>query len=591
MDKKIWKKVERRVVNGVCQVTQIPLKSLSDFTEEHLHSLVVEHSIRFGSPFLIKKLGLDISDIRKIAKSGNSNDFSSFYIALGMKEQWVRLWNPIGRYDYLVLTGYGRKLILDYAKNLATKDSLSKPIEEVAANLSQSDFSKSPTIKKFMPSKYRYSASILLDFKFVGSAKELSNWPQGFLTQYSESAMEAYFDIKRELGIEGIDWKGKTCKLIEKDTVYGKKMLSQFKNSIHDMVMYFEDVEPINIVKRQGSYADYNVLREIILSSLAGFHDEKGDFRRKKIKDLPSISVTALSKNSRLSSYISAVSRTHRTSHPELMCKIFPEQKWNPFDFFVSGVPDNYWFNTSGELNVEHATSAIESVLERMYGRDQLNDYEKKIEFIGRLTQNDLNQHNLSSLASPSSLNGGGAWGWSQILTACYPEVDISQKIRTRSAIRFVDKLKRDSVISPDVDALSCCEVRSFKTGNKSYLYDDLHLELKINDKFEKVVFELQGPQHYTKKHLWYNDSIVKNDALKFSYHTNKGTRIFYVKTESLASDTYIDDLNIQGFDIKKGIAEHLDVKERATILEGNSFVASGFTALALSNDKQCSLL
>lgn len=591
MNKKTWKRVERRVVNGIFQVTKIPLKSLSDFTEEHLHSLVVEHSIRFGSPFLIKKLGLDISDIRKIAKSGNSNNFSSFYIALGMKEQWVRLWNPIGRYDYLVLTGYGRKLILDYAKNLATKGSLSKPIEEVAANLSQSDFSKSPTIKKFMPSKYLYSASILLDFKFVGSAKELRNWPQGFLTQYPESAMEAYFDIKRELGIEGIDWKGKTCKLIEKDTVYGKKMLSQFKNSIHDMVMYFEDVEPINIVKRQGSYADYKVLRAIILSSLAGFHDEKGNFRRKKIEDLPSISVTALSKNSRLSSYISAVSRTHRTSHPELMCKIFPEQKWNPFDFFVSGVPDNYWFNTSGELNVEHATSAIESVLERMYGRDQLNDYEKKIEFIGRLTQNDLNQHNLSSLASPSSLNGGGAWGWSQILTACYPEVDISQKIRTRSAIRFVDKLKRDSVISPDVDALSCCEVRSFKTGNKSYLYDDLHLELKINGKIEKVVFELQGPQHYTKKHLWYNDSIVKNDALKFSYHTNKGTRIFYVKTESLASDTYIDDLNIQGFDIKKGIAEHLDVKERATILEGNGFVASGFTALALSNDKQCSLL
>lgn len=577
LELKTREKIHHIIVTEISRISGIPLTSLTLFTEEHLHALVVTTQTAFGKNFLVDDLNLNINDIRQIAKSGLNDNYSDFYRELGLSEHWVRLWNSKFRYEYLKASGFGRKLILEYAQNLVNQEALSISKEEKAAKLVQTDYKNSQTITCFMSSKINYTAALALDFELVDSARNLHIWPQGFLVNYPEDAELAYEHIKTELDIIDNDWKSLTSRQIANSTKYGTKMLSQFKNSIYDMVMFFDEVEPQNIVNKQGHFYSKKVLKTVIEGALKEFHNEKGHLEPKKVKDLPKISLKQMSKNSKLSSYISAISRIHKTSHPHLMCELFPEMNWVPSDFTVSGVPDNFWFSEINELNVDHATAAIERMLTEMYTVEQLNDRQKKLQLVGMLTQGDFRQHHLGVLGSPNNLSGGQGWTTVRILQACYPGVDVSHKVHTKSALRFYRALEAENIVPHIDDPLSLMEKRLKKAENL-YLFDDLHLELKVNGSVEKVVFELQGSQHYKTSSKFYSSSIVENDAFKFVHHQLKGTRIFYVKSELLPKAVWKKELQSQGFNIEEGIANSMTILERAQCVEKLGLVHKGFT-------------
>ncbi|ENM6580643.1 hypothetical protein AB8I92_001006 [Vibrio alginolyticus] len=558
--------IEERLRLQIELKSGIPLTSLTEFDEDHLFALIENKATTLSKIF--NESGASRSRARSIVGTGARDHFQKFFIYFGVPEHFVRLLNHNKRYEYLVSSGYGRTLIIDYASRLLEGKEANQTALELAGKLTQLQLKKDNLIKHLLGGHLGKTSALRIDLGLIEGNLSQPTWPQGFLKKCPTAARNAFEQTKAELSVTDLNWKKLTSNCIRENTTYGARLLDKFDNSIHKMVEYFESQSPRNIVKHQNALKAPRVLKEMVINALEAID--------KQVIDLPNVSVRKLSESKKLGSYLSALSRLHCKSHPEMMCALFPEQNWHPHDFKISGVPNKYWIDDAGNLNVEAATDAIEFVLKQCFHPNDIDTPEKKLEQLGRLSQVDMNFHGFSVLASPSALANGENWTWPLILKACFPEVVVT-RTRIKSAITFIQRLKQHGLIPPDLEPLMYVENRGLKTGVRSYLFDDVHLPIDVNGIKQNIVFELQGPQHANKSHLNFTNSVLENDVKKFLYHCRNKQPIYYVTSDALYKNAYFTELKSQGLDIEKEVMDERDVLLRAKQLEEGCFVAEGF--------------
>ncbi|EDL53707.1 hypothetical protein VSAK1_26065 [Vibrio mediterranei AK1] len=547
--------------------TGIQLTSLSSFDERHLVALIGKGSVSLKKIF--ERSGASISHARTIVGTGQSNHFQSFFIHFGLSEHFVRLLNSKNRYEYLVTSGYGKKIIVDYAERLIDTGAYNKKPLDLARELTQAQLKKDKVIKTLFGGKLGQTCSLRIDLGLAENNLSQPTWPQDFLQKHAIDAREAYQQTKDELSIEGLDWSWYTAKDIRAKTKFGARLLNLFNNSIHKMVEHFEFHSPHNVANYQNAWQDPEFIKQKIKSALKSAN--------KQITDLPNVSIPKLIEDNHLSpTFPSAIHRWHKKPYTILMCELFPEHSWKPYNFNCSGVPDKYWFNDAGELNRKAATEAIELVLMQRFHANDVDTPEKKLKCLSMLTQSDMNFYGFSSLSSPSSIKNGQGWTWAKVMKTCFPGVVLVRE-RTKSALVFINLLKEQGMIPKDLDPLMHLERNIRPVSKKARLYDDLHLPIQVNGTTKNIVFEIQGPHHADKGHYYYSESVAKNDIDKFIFHHNAQQPLYYVTSGSLYDDTYFSELMAQGLDIKAKTIQEINVLDRAKHIEEHGFAAEGF--------------
>ena len=462
-----------------------------------------------------------------------------------------------------------KKIIVDYAERLIETGAYNKKPLDLARELTQAQLKKDKVIKTLFGGNLGQTSSLRIDLGLVGTNLSQPTWPQDFLRKSASDARNAYEQTKDELSIEGLDWCWHTAKDIREKTEFGARLLNMFSNSIHQMVEYFESQSPHNVANCQNAWQDPEFIKQKIKSALKSAN--------KQITDLPNVSIPKLIEDNHLSpTFPSAIHRWHSKPYTILMCELFPEHNWKPYNFKSSGVPDEYWFNDAGELNRKAATEVIELVLMQRFHANDIDTPEKKLKCLSMLTQIDMNFYGFSSLSSPSSIKNGQGWTWAEVMNACFPGVVLVRE-RTKNGLVFINLLKEQGIIPKDLDPLMHIEKIIRPVNKIAPLYDDLHLPIQVNGNSKNIVLEVQGPQHADKGHYYYTESVAKNDIDKFMFHHNAQQLLYYVTSEALYNNTYFSELMAQGLDIRAKTMQKINVLDRAKHIEEHGFVAEGF--------------
>jgi len=511
------------------------IESLQLITEEYTVSFIKQKQPLPSLKQICDHLGLSISDIRRLSKKPNSNDYSTALQALGMPINAILLLNPRKRNKHILESGIAKTLILKLAVKLRKKP------EELLQKDLESDF----VIAALMPTMLLNTSELLLKSQCVSTFAVLKNWPNNWVE--NPHAHDLFQKLKHELCINS---KWPSVETIRMNFV-GRKFMDKFKNDVTAMCNYFKESNFETHAAKQHMFQDPYFIKQLIEGAIKTMGIS--------LAELPNIYLKDLLEYSQYNNTLtSALSKNFSLSYSVFCCKYFPEMNFKPWHF-KDGVPNKYWKSENGKLNINRIREAINEMVFKIWGRESSKSLGIKL---GQLRQCDFNNHKLGSLASMPDC------GMMNLIRDAFPEYIIHFQYfnnQSRNSCRLFHLLE-NFCISKDQKLEDCIE-QDFcigLSGNKK-LVTDVVIRCKINGEEKDIFWEVQGPQHIEESHYFHKklnkDSFnkqVQNDKIKFFEHIKADNIIIYIKPDQLSITQVRDEANKQGLDLENNLYEPL---------------------------------